>query len=1138
MSQLYMHLLGSPRIELDGSPLVVDRRKAIAILVYLVLTKQAHSRDTLATLFWPDYDQRSARANLRRTVSGLKQALGGEWLEISRESIAIEHRDTLGVDVERFENLLRSNNTHGHPTQEVCSMCLSNLKEAVSLYADDFLSGFTLLDSPGFDDWQLFQTEKMRRQLGEALERLVQGFTAIGDFKQAITYAHRWLGLDPLHEPAQRQMMRLLAWSGQHSAAVQQYQEFEQLLDEELGLPPEEETTHLYETIRARQLPPPKVTVSEHEKASSTELPNHNLPRQLTPFIGRKEELADIKKLLLDEPHCRLLTLVGAGGIGKTRLAIEATAQVQDAFPNGVYFVSLASVSQPEFIVPALGEALNINFQGVSDPKARVLAYLNQRRILLLIDNFEHLLDGAELLGEILLTAPEIKILVTSRERLNLHEEWVYEVQGLPFPKLVEITDGESPASMEDFDAVRLFLQNARRAKAGFSVSGEDIPAVVRLCQLVDGLPLGLELAAPWVRSMTCQEIVEEVEHNLDFLSTTLRNVPKRHRSLRAVYEQTWSRLPETEQTVLSKLSVFYGGFSREAAEQVAGASLSLLSSLVEKALLRRGRYGRYDMHELIRQFSAEQLQGQADNHEEALDRHAAYYADFLQQRKVVISIGQMKRKNLSEIAIEIDNIYAAWQRMVAQKNVEALDRSIESFHVYYRTNSLNHEVVATLRQATLAFIGSDNGEDGFDYEKAANLPNNKKSLVGYLLTAQGDMFTRIGWLNKGQALLEQGIRLQRGTEPRDKQREATSLIWLSLSFHFAGTFSKAEPILNEALELYTEVQDRLGMAWCMNRLGSAALQSGQPAEAERLLLESMKISDEVGDWNLGSVNRHILSMKAIDCGDYILAKELLDKADALIREEQDPFNWAGTMRERGRLFLAQGRYAQAAQAIQRSLELFDEVGSKWFKEATLSYLGSLYRQQDDFDKAERFYQQNLFAAEEVNHLKLMAHNLSGLGCVHFDRGQYRRAKQYQHKALDMYKELENEPEIASVFRHLGHISINEDEIHQADTSMYYQKALRLAKKHQLAPIALDVLVGWSYFLVQVDEKSEAVEKLTLAKTHPASTFETKEKAGIHLKELAADLPAEVYTAAQSRGQSLELWETTINYLEKLPEMG
>ena len=1137
MSQLYIHLLGTPRIELDGAPLVVDRRKAIAILVYLVLTKQAHSRDTLATLFWPDYDQRSARANLRRTVSGLKQALGGLWLEISRESVAIEQGDTIWVDVERFEHLLRSSDTHGHPDQEVCSICLSNLKEAVSLYVDDFLSGFTLLDSPGFDDWQLFETEKMRRQLSEALELLIQGFTAIGDFKQAIPYAQRWLGLDPLHEPAQWHVMRLLAWSGQHTAALRQYQEFEQLLDEELGLPPEEETTHLYETIRARQLPPPKFTAPEREKAISTELPNHNLPPQLTPFIGRKQELAEINKLLIDEPHCRLLTLVGAGGIGKTRLAIEAAAQAQDAFPNGVYFVSLASVGQPEFIVPALGETLSIKFHGAREPKEQLLNYMRHKQMLLLVDNFEHLLDGAELLGEILVEAPQVTLLVTSRERLSLQEEWIYEVQGLPFPQVVEITTGKSTASLENFDAVRLFLQSARRAKTGFSASNKDILAIVRLCQLVDGMPLGLELAAPWVRSMNCQEIVEEVEQNLDFLSTTLRNVPKRHRSLRAIFEQTWSRLPKAEQTVLSKLSVFYGGCSREAAEQVTGASLPLLSSLVEKALLRRGRDGRYDMHELIRQFAVEQLQGQPDIHEEALDRHAAYYTDFLHQRKAYL-FGRQRKKSLSEIAIDIDNVCAAWQRAVAQKNVEALDRSVESFHEYYQTKLLFHEVEAALRQATSAIIAAADGDDGFEYEEAVNLPDKHKKLVGYLLAVRGNVCNKIGWLNKGQALLEQGIRLQRRAEPRDKRREAKTLIWLSLSFHWGGTFSKAEPILHEALELFTEVQDREGIAWCLNRLGSAALQSGQPAEAERLLLESKKINDEVGNLNLVNVNCQILSMKAIDCGDYALAKELLDTADALIRDENHPFDWAGTMRERGRLFLAQGRYAQAAQAIQRSLEFFDEGGSKWFKEVTLSYLGSLYRQQDDFKKAERFYRQSLVAAEEVNHLKLMAHNLSGLGCVYFDQGQYHQAKQYQHKALDIFNELENEPEMTSVFRHLGHISINEDDNRQADSSKYYQKALRLAKKHLLAPIALDVLVGWSYLLVRVGEKSEAVEMLTLAKQHPASTCETKEKAGIHLDNLAADLPADVYTASQSRGQTLELWETTTKYLEKLLKMG
>lgn len=1135
MSQLNLYLLGPPRIEVGRSPIVVNRRKAIALLVYLVLTKQAHRRDTLATLFWPNYDQRSARANLRRTLSSLKQALEGRWLEISRESVAVRQEDGLWVDVERFERLVRSGDAHGHPDRELCSVCLSDLSEAVSLYAGDFLSGFTLQDSPGFDDWQLFQAEKLRRQLAEGLEGLVQGLTAEGDFKKAAAYAQRWLGLDPLHEPAQRQMMRLLAWLGQQTAALRQYQELERLLDQELGLPPDEETTRLYETIRARELSPPDRAPAEGE-AISAGRPRHNLPAQLTPFIGRERELAEIKKLLLDEPHCRLLTLVGPGGIGKTRLALEAGASSLDSFSNGVYFVSLASVSRPEFIVPAVAETLAIDFQGVSDPKARLLAYLRRRQVLLLVDNLEHLLNGAELLGEILLGAPEVKVLATSRERLNLQEEWIFEVQGLTFPQLDDITTGQSAALLENFDAARLFLQSARRARAGFSVSSEDVSAIVRLCQLVDGLPLGLELAAPWVRSMSCLEIVAEVERNLDFLSTSLRNVPERHRSLRAVFDQTWSRLPQAEQALLSKMSIFHGGCTREAAEQVTGASLPLLSSLVEKALLRRGRDGRYDMHELIRQLGLEQLRGQPDSHEETLDRHADYYAGFLHQRRERL-FGKQRKETLSEIAGDVDNVYAAWGRAVLQNNVELLDRSVDSFNSYYSSVALLHEIEAALRRAASALTASAEDDDGFDYEKALNLPNRSKKPVGFIVAAWGHACTKLGWLGKGQALLEQGISLQRRAEPRDRRREALSLLWLSLSVHWRGMFANAEPILHEALALYSDVDDRWGMAWCKFRLGSAALLAGRPAEAEQLLLESRNISDEVGNLDLRYIINQVLSIKAIDCGDYALAKELLEAAGAASQVVSSPFDRAGTMRERGRLFLAQGRYDQAAQAIHESLELFDESGSTWFKETTLSYLGSLYRQQADFEKAERFYQQSLAAAEEADNLKLIAHNLCGLGCVYFDQGLYGRAETYQQKALDICIELENEPEMASVYRHLGHISLYQDDRRRPDAGEYYQRALQLAEKHQLAPVALDVLVGWSTLLVRADRTSEAVELLSLAQRHPAGTHETRKRAGGHLDRLAAGLPAEVYEAALSRGRGLELSETTARYLQKLPDL-
>jgi predicted ATPase len=333
-----------------------------------------------------------------------------------------------------------------------------------------------------------------------------------------------------------------------------------------------------------------------------------NLPIFPTPLIGRAREVEQLSQLLSD-PQCRLLTLVGPGGIGKTRLAIEAASSMHDFFADGVYFVPLASVSSIDAVVSTTANAIHFAFYGPRDPRVQLLNYLREKQMLLIVDNLEHLLVGepqqetvAGLLVEILQWTAHMKLLTTSRESLGLQEEWVFEVQGLRIPESIEMEESAQNTSVE------LFLQRARRADVRFNVAAEDYPAIISICQLVDGMPLGIELAAAWVRTLSCGEIAQEIERGLDFLKISARDIPARHRSMRAVFDHSWKLLTEGEQGVLLRLSVFQGGMQREAAEAIAGATLSLLSTLQAKSFLRRTPTGRYDLHELVRQYAADRL--------------------------------------------------------------------------------------------------------------------------------------------------------------------------------------------------------------------------------------------------------------------------------------------------------------------------------------------------------------------------------------------------------------------------------------------------------------------------------------------------------------------------------------------------
>jgi transcriptional regulator with XRE-family HTH domain len=307
------------------------------------------------------------------------------------------------------------------------------------------------------------------------------------------------------------------------------------------------------------------------------------LPVSATPFVGRSEELSQIATMLAD-PNCRLLTLVGPGGMGKTRLALAAAQAQADTFSDGVVFVPLVTVTDPTHIPQAIAHSLGTTLAGTEDQKDQLGRILQSKKLLLVLDNFEQVVDGAELLAQWLQRTPHIKWLVTSRERLNLVEEWLLSIQGF-----AEIDPG-----------VDLFVQSARRSQPDFSLVGQET-AVSQICQYVGGMPLAIELAAGWTAVLTCEQILLQMQQTFDFLSTSLRNVPQRHRSLRYLFDQTWQLLPPIEQTVLQKLSVFRDGFALAEAETVAGASPPLLLSLINKSLVVADGHGRYDLHELTR---------------------------------------------------------------------------------------------------------------------------------------------------------------------------------------------------------------------------------------------------------------------------------------------------------------------------------------------------------------------------------------------------------------------------------------------------------------------------------------------------------------------------------------------------------
>ncbi|MGD8398745.1 MAG: BTAD domain-containing putative transcriptional regulator, partial [Anaerolineae bacterium] len=616
-AKLVLSLLGTAAITLDGEKISGQvPAKSEALLCYLAVTGQVHTREKLAALLWGDRPADKARANLRKALSSLRSVVG-DALTITRQTVAFNRESAYWLDVRVLESALAED--------DAASDELDALHEAVALYRGEFLEGVSVRQALEFEEWVLQERERLRQLAIQGLHRLSEACAIRGEYAAAIEYTNRLLALEPWQEEAHRQLMTFLARSGQHNAALAQYETCRQILAEELGVEPLPETQALYHWLKTRR-----------------EISPHNLTRQTTPFVGRQAELAQIARYL-HQPECHLLTLIGPGGIGKTRLALQAAGQALDAFADGVYFVRLAGISSSEFLVPTIGEAIGHALSGQADPKQQLLKYLQQREMLLVLDNFEHLLSatgmndgGRELVLEMVGTAPKLKLLVTSRERLNLKAEWLLTLEGLAYPP--EETDlGE-----ETFEAVELFVQRAQRVRPGFSLPAE-WPEVVRICRLLDGMPLGIELAATWVSMMPSAEIARELARGLDLLVTDLHDVPARHRSMEAIFDHSWGLLSEPERAVFKSLSVFRGGFDRQAAEQVAGASLSTLAALVDKSLLRVVSPGRYDMLEPLKQYAEGKLAETPAENEAVQNRHCDYYASFLRriQNDILTHAGQ-----------------------------------------------------------------------------------------------------------------------------------------------------------------------------------------------------------------------------------------------------------------------------------------------------------------------------------------------------------------------------------------------------------------------------------------------------------------------------------------------------------------
>ena len=712
---------------------------------------------------------------------------------------------------------------------------------------------------------------------------------------------------------------------------------------------------------------------AEFPPLRTLEAGSSNLPSPGTSFVGRADELASIDHLL-DDPACRLLTLVGPGGAGKTRLALEAASRRLDRYQHGVHFVPLASVASPDLLPAAVAASLqfkiDMEFSGFA-ARQQLLDFLHGRTTLLVLDNLEHLVEGSQLLTEVVEEAPGVAMLATSRERLGIQSEWVFDVDGLEVSGNGGRGDG----------AVRLFVDRAHQADASFALTEDVRPQVARICRLVEGMPLGIELAAAWTPLLLPAEIADEIERGLDFLSTTARDVPERHRSMRAVFDHSWRLLTDEQRDVFGRLSVFRGGFTREAAAAVASADLRALSDLVGKSLVRRLELGRFEIHEFLRQYVARRLADDPGRQRRALEDHAAYYAGRLRARRADL-IGPRVAEARDELHGELADLRAAAEWAAVHWNDDAARDVFADLSVFF-------------------FIdGEYEGDETFEriiaaQERAGTTGPRRLSALVYRARS-------VSWLGYD----ERCERVARECLPQVREAGLTAeigscLLALGTSALYRDDYPAATTFLGEAVDVFTVLGDPFGRGASLAWLGWARQLEDDLAGARAAYEAGYATADSTGNPLYRAYLLSKLGLLSDAEGDYRAAMRLHLRAQELFTGVGDVGGTGYTFSRSSMSAYCLGDYPEAFRLARAGYEAFRSVNHRWGVTSALCRLGFAEAALGDVEGARRDFGRALELAGRGHAQMLVLHALSGVGVLLAHQGDEARAAELLIASLE-----------------------------------------------------------------------------------------------------------------------------------------
>ena len=1053
---LKITLLGPPTVTVGDVPITRWRSsKALALLAYLAVSADLPiQRSYLAALLWSEQPDRQARSNLNKTLSRLRKELGdiasdSRWFETTRHTVSLLSAE-LELDWRRLQQLFAQESGEDQKTKDY--------QRALALQAGEFMAGFGVDEAPHFDDWLFQQREKVSRQLTLAAEVLTQQAVAEVDWDAVIKYAKLQIDHDQWSETAWQQLILGHAKLGNHSAALHNYDRLSDLLQSELGVSPSEESIALYNRIRAGEIgadAPLKLDTAKKESHHKIQV---ELPHYLTPFSGREAELAQIRQRLINREY-RLVSIVGPGGMGKTRLATRVAIENNDLFADGVTFVSLAPVQTIDSVPAAIAQALNLSFEEVDQAgTAQLIQWLKSRTHLLVLDNLEHLLGIVGLILDILEACSHVTILITSRERLNCQFEDIFELHGLPLPD--KTTD-----EINETAAVSLFVDRAQRVEKRFQLTADNYGAIATICQLVGGVPLGIELAAAWVEDFSCDQISQAIATNLDFLSVDYHDLAKRHRSMRAVFVHSWDLLPSNEQVLLANLSVFRGAFSFETALEIAEATPRAIKRIRHKSLIRSAGSGRYDMHELIRQFGAEQLAANAVQQSKIRTKHSDHFLSLITQQIPKIQNAQQEIA-LKTIEENLENILAAWQWGHNQHNFVLLNQARDALMIFYLKRNRFAEPISLIQSILAALSTIVDKESKRFYAMLLAWQGAFKNLVGdhqsgliqleqalkhiddqtveteldrgFILYQIGQIYFHsdikkavnyfeqclnlyerhnIPWqkanvlqtlsalhfdrneMELAQARGGEGLAIRQslGIE-REIADSLNDMVYVKLVLR---EFHTAEEYAKRSIEICRRTNARRSLAEGLNQLAVANLWAGKVKESIPLVQESIDLSASLGAKNDEAFSLTRLALYHIHLGNYRLGEKIAEQTMSLAIQLNNDRALAWSHQLVGWVHMGLNRYAEAMSPLNQAYQLFLERGNQHGYELVLCYMGFVHFHLGEVEKAKQIWEPMLLDSLEGDHYMRLMVTLLGLALIYLSEGDTKTAVSIYNRTIE-----------------------------------------------------------------------------------------------------------------------------------------